>query len=480
MSKNVYQFIDVKRIDPPKKAIEQRKLDFVEIYNPLSNEQSAGQADRCLDCGNPYCEWKCPVHNYIPQWLELVTEGKIFEAADLCHQTNSLPEMCGRVCPQDRLCESACTLNDEFGAVTIGNIEKYITDTAFAQGWTPDLSNVDKIGKKVAIVGAGPAGLACADVLTRHGVDCVVYDKHQEIGGLLTFGIPSFKLEKSVIKQRRKIFEGMGIEFVLNTNIGVDVPFEQLTSDFDAVFLALGTYTDMTGGFENENADGVYNALDFLIGNTQHIMGLTENVKPYVSFKGQKVVVLGGGDTAMDCVRTSIRQGASEVTCAYRRDEANMPGSPREVLNAKEEGVDFQFNLQPLDIEVDENQQVVGVKFVKTQLGEPDAAGRRRPEPILDSEFVMPADAVVIAFGFLPSPPEWMKKAGVSVDERGRVIANEQSNFALQTSADNVFAGGDMVLGSDLVVTAIDQGRKAAMGILDYVCNEVIMMNRAL
>lgn len=469
MSKNIYQFIDVKRIDPPKKAIDERKIDFVEIYHPLSSDQSAGQADRCLDCGNPYCEWKCPVHNYIPQWLELVTEGKIFEAADLCHQTNSLPEMCGRVCPQDRLCESACTLNDEFGAVTIGNIEKYITDTAFEQGWTPDLSNVIKTGKKVAVIGAGPAGLACADVLTRHGVDCVVFDKHSEIGGLLTFGIPSFKLEKDVIKRRRKIFEGMGIEFRLNTNVGVDISFDSLSSEYDAVFLGLGTYTDMTGGFENEKANGVYNALDFLIGNTQNLMGITENAKPYVSFKDKKVIVLGGGDTAMDCVRTSIRQGATDVTCAYRRDEANMPGSPKEVQNAKEEGVDFQFNIQPLDIATDDNGNAIGVKFVKTQLGAADANGRRSPEPIKDSEFIMEADAVVIAFGFLPSPPQWMKDAGVEVDSRGRVIAVENSEFPLQTSRGNVFAGGDMVLGSDLVVTAVDQGRKAALGILDFV-----------
>jgi len=469
MSKNVYQFIDVKRIDPPKKAIEQRKINFVEIYQPLSNDQSAGQADRCLDCGNPYCEWKCPVHNYIPQWLELVTEGKIFEAADLCHQTNSLPEMCGRVCPQDRLCESACTLNEDFGAVTIGNIEKYITDTAFAQGWKPDLSNVVKVNKRVAVIGAGPAGLSCADVLTRNGIDAVVYDKHAQIGGLLTFGIPSFKLEKDVIQTRREIFEGMGIEFRLNTNVGVDVSFESLSEEYDAVFLALGTYTDMTGGFEHEGASGVYSALDFLIGNTQNLMEITENAKPFVSFDNKKVIVLGGGDTAMDCVRTSIRQGATEVTCAYRRDEANMPGSPREVQNAKEEGVNFQFNIQPLDIAVDDSGKACGVKFVKTQLGLADANGRRSPEPIAGSEFIMEADAVVIAFGFLPSPPQWMKDAGVELDSRGRVIAVDNSEFALQTTKQNIFAGGDMVLGSDLVVTAVDQGRKAAMGILDYV-----------
>jgi glutamate synthase (NADPH/NADH) small chain len=476
MSKNVYQFIDVKRIDPTKKSISERKINFVEIYQPLGEEQSEGQADRCLDCGNPYCEWKCPVHNYIPQWLELVAEGKIFEAADLCHQTNSLPEMCGRVCPQDRLCESACTLNDDFGAVTIGNIEKHITDTALAQGWKPDLSDVIKTGKRVAVIGAGPAGLACADVLTRHGVEAIVYDRHAQIGGLLTFGIPSFKLEKEVIQTRREILEGMGIEFRLNTNVGVDISFEEISNEFDAVFLGLGTYKDMSGGFDNEGATGVYNALDFLIGNTQNIMGITEKesnqVKPYVSFKGKKVIVLGGGDTAMDCVRTSIRQEATDVTCAYRRDEANMPGSPREVQNAKEEGVNFAFNIQPLDIAVNDQGKAIGVKFVKTELGAPDANGRRNPEVIEGSEFIMEADAVVIAFGFLPSPPQWMIDAGVELDSRGRVIAVDNSDFALQTSKQNVFAGGDMVLGSDLVVTAIDQGRKAALGILDFVLIE--------
>jgi len=476
MSKNVYQFIDVKRIDPAKKSIEERKINFVEIYQPLGNEQSAGQADRCLDCGNPYCEWKCPVHNYIPQWLELVTEDRIFEAADLCHETNSLPEMCGRVCPQDRLCESACTLNDEFGAVTIGNIEKYITDTAIEQGWKPDLSHVLKTGKRVAVIGAGPAGIACADVLTRNGVDAVVFDKHAQIGGLLTFGIPSFKLEKEVIQTRREILEGMGIEFRLNTEVGKDISFSAISDEYDAVFLALGTYKDMAGGFEHEGAAGVYNALDFLIGNTQKLMGITKeesnHVKPYVNFNGKKVVVLGGGDTAMDCVRSSVRQGATEVTCAYRRDEANMPGSPREVQNAKEEGVNFEFNIQPLDIAIDADGKAIGVKFVKTQLAAPDANGRRNPEPIEGSEFIMEADAIVIAFGFLPSPPKWMTDAGVKLDSRGRVVAVDNSEFALQTTKQNVFAGGDMVLGSDLVVTAIDQGRKAAVGILDYVMTQ--------
>lgn len=468
MSQNVFQFIDVQRVDPTKKPLQVRKEDFVEIYKTFDDNQAQMQSDRCLECGNPYCEWKCPVHNYIPNWLKLATEGKILEAVELCHQTNSLPEVCGRVCPQDRLCEGACTLNDDFGAVTIGNVEKYITEKAFEMGWRPDMSQVVATDKKVAIVGAGPAGLACADILVRNGVKPVVFDRYPEIGGLLTFGIPPFKLEKSVLVRRREVFTTMGVEFKLNTDVGKDVAFADLIADYDAVFVATGTYTNMRAGLDNEDAPGVYDALPFLIANINRLMDFEKSPADFIDMKDKKVVVLGGGDTAMDCVRTSVRQGASTVHCAYRRDEANMPGSKREVQNAKEEGVEFVFNVQPVAIELDASGSVCGVKVVKTQLGEPDSNGRRRPEPIAGSEAIMPADAIIMAFGFQPSPAPWLQEFGVELDQWQRIKAPAKAEFAFQTSNQKIFAGGDAVRGSDLVVTAIDEGRKAAEGIMDY------------
>ncbi|MBS3798573.1 FAD-dependent oxidoreductase [Pseudoalteromonas sp. BDTF-M6] len=468
MSQNVYQFIDVQRVDPRKKPISTRKQQFVEIYEPFSQNQVDSQADRCLDCGNPYCEWQCPVHNYIPQWLKLIRTGRIIEAAELSHRTNSLPEVCGRVCPQDRLCEGACTLNEEFGAVTIGNIEKYITDTAFAMGWKPDMKHVVWSDKKVAIIGAGPAGLGCADVLVRNGVKPVVFDRHPEIGGLLTFGIPSFKLEKEVMQRRREIFTEMGVEFRLNTEVGQDIELQQIIDQYDAVFLGVGTYQSMRANLENEDAQGVHDALPFLIGNTNRVMGYDEGAAPYIDMQGKRVVVLGGGDTAMDCVRTSVRQQAQQVICAYRRDEENMPGSKREVKNAKEEGVEFMFNVQPKGIVVDEQGRVSGVRMVQTQLGEPDENGRRRAEEVPGSEHVVAADAVLMAFGFKPHKMDWLEPFGVEINHWGGINAPEQGAFTHQTTNPKIFAGGDVVRGSDLVVTAIFEGRNAAEGIMDY------------
>ncbi len=464
---NNFQFIDVGRNDPDKKSMQARKTEYVEIYQPFTENQAAEQSHRCLECGNPYCEWKCPVHNFIPNWLKLVAEGNIFEAAELSHQTNTLPEVCGRVCPQDRLCEGACTLNDGFGAVTIGASEKYITDTALAMGWRPDMSQVVPTSKRVAIIGAGPAGLGCADVLARSGVKPVVFDRYPEIGGLLTFGIPEFKLEKEVMVRRREVFEGMGIEFRLNTEVGKDVSVNELLEEYDALFLGMGTYKYMRGGFAGENLPGVYEALPYLVGNVNHNLGFEQDPADYVNLKGKRVIVLGGGDTAMDCVRTAVRQQAEHVICAYRRDEENMPGSRREVSNAREEGVEFLFNRQPIEV-VEYFGQACGVKMIETELGEPDADGRRRPQPIAGSEQVLEADAVIIAFGFQPDPPAWLGEVGVETNDWDGVVAEEFQAHPFQTSNPKIFAGGDMVRGSDLVVTAIWEGRQAAEGILDY------------
>ncbi|WP_353407012.1 FAD-dependent oxidoreductase [Pseudoteredinibacter isoporae] len=463
---NNFQFIEVGRNDPQKKPIHTRKTQYVEIYEAFTEKEVANQAHRCLACGNPYCEWKCPVHNFIPNWLKLISEGNIFEAADLSHQTNTLPEVCGRVCPQDRLCEGACTLNDDFGAVTIGNAEKYITDTAFAMGWRPDMSKVVWTDKKVAVIGAGPAGLGCADILVRNGVKPVVFDKYPEIGGLLTFGIPEFKLEKSVMSRRREVFTEMGVEFRLETEIGKDISIDQLMEEYDAVFMGMGTYKYMKGGFPGEDLPGVYDALPFLISNVNRNLGFEKNIDDFISVAGKRVVVLGGGDTAMDCNRTSIRQQARSVTCAYRRDEENMPGSRREVANAKEEGVHFLFNRQPVEIVGD--GKVEGIKVVTTALGEPDENGRRRPQAVEGSEEIIPADVVLVAFGFQPDPADWIADNGVTINSWGGVEAPEEQQYKFQTSNPKIFAGGDMVRGSDLVVTAIWEGRQAAEGILDY------------
>ncbi|GMR15681.1 MAG: FAD-dependent oxidoreductase [Gammaproteobacteria bacterium] len=463
-----FEFIDRGRAQPHKHSTESRQHEFREIYDPFEQLEGEAQSERCIACGNPYCQWKCPVHNYIPDWLKLAAEGRIIEAAELVHQTNSLPEICGRICPQDRLCEAACTLNTEYGAVTIGAIERHITDTAFAQGWQPDLSSVKQTGSKVAIIGAGPAGLACADVLARNGVKAIVYDKHPEIGGLLSFGIPEFKLEHRVIKNRRRILEGMGIQFVLGANIGKEISFNEVLENHDAVFLGLGTYTPMQGGMPGEDAVGVHRALDYLIGNTKSLLDIPAGEHAFVDLKDQHVVVLGGGDTAMDCVRTAVRQGAREVHCLYRRDRENMPGSQHEVSNAIEEGVQFRFNVQPLKI-IERQGKATAVRVIETRLGLPDEGGRQRPEPIDGSECSIAADAVIVAFGFRASPEQWFEEFDIKTNQWGLVKASEDDEFAFQTSNPKVFAAGDMVRGADLVVTAIADARKAAAGIVSYI-----------
>src|ERR1700676_4807923 len=440
------QFLEFPRREPEKLPVSDRIKVFNEIYAPYDADGAGQQAGRCLSCGNPFCEWKCPVHNYIPNWLNLISDGKLFEAAELSHKTNSLPEVCGRICPQDRLCEGACTLNDGLGAVTIGSIGKTITHEGNKGGGRPGHSGVGPADKRAAIIGAGPAGLGCADILVRNGVKPIVYDRYQRIGGLLTFGIPPFKLEKEVVEMRRELMEGMGVEFRLGVDVGTDLSFDELLGQYDAVFLGMGAYTSVTGDFPGEDLPGVYIALPYLIANINRELGLAGAEERFINLTGKRVVVLGGGDTAMDCNRTAIRQGAESVTCTYRRDEPNMPGSRRDFKNSKEEGVEFLFNRQP--IEIVGSDSVEGVKVIETRLGAPDARGRRVPEPIPGSEQVLAADAVIIAFGFLPSPPDWFERHGIRLHTNGRVRVTAARATPVQTTNVKVFGGGGMVRGA--------------------------------
>lgn len=471
MAHDPFQFLKTPRRMPSELPVPVRIADWQEIYGRFEAPAAATQAERCLDCGNPYCEWKCPVHNLIPNWLKLVQEGRLFEAAELCHETNPLPEMCGRVCPQDRLCEGACTLNTGFEAVTIGALEKYIVDEALRQGWRPDLSAVRPSGKRVAIVGAGPAGLACADRLVRAGIEARVYDRYEEIGGLLSFGIPPFKLEKSAIGARRQVLEDMGVRFQLGVEVGRDLGLNELLRDFDAVFLGLGAYRYVDAALPGQDLPGVYPALPYLVGNVRRVLGTADAERrpvagwgaaaPFPELRGRTVVVLGGGDTGMDCVRTAVRQGAARVTCVYRRDEANMPGSRREVKNARDEGVQFLFNRQPVAIEG--AGQVRGVRVVETRLGSPDARGRRSPENVPGSESMIEADAVILAFGFRPDPPPWLTEHGIALANDGAIAWSPGVPF--RTTHPRVYAGGDAVRGADLVVTAVADGRDAGQAI---------------
>ena len=444
-----------------------RTKEFREIYSQYSAEAASAQAGRCIACGNPFCEWKCPVHNYIPNWLALVNDGKLFEAAELSHQTNSLPEMCGRICPQDRLCEGACTLNDGLGAVSIGAIEKYITDEAFKQGWKPDMSNVVRTGKRVAVVGAGPAGLACADILARNGVKPVVFDRYSKIGGLLTFGIPPFKLEKDVVEKRREIMEDMGVEFRLNVEVGRDIAFESIDRRIRRGVSRHGHLHLRQGRIRRRgSARACTRRCRILISNINRELAYRRRRPDFIDMQGKQVVVLGGGDTGMDCNRTAIRQGAGSVTCTYRRDEANMPGSRRDYKNSKEEGVTFLFNHQPIEI--------VGVRprAGREAGGDPlGSAGTARP-PRARSGSGNRGDhrrrCRDHRLRISAEPARLVRSQRIELHANGRVRVSGAPHMPFQTTNPKVFAGGDMVRGSDLVVTAVFEGREAAQGILRY------------
>jgi glutamate synthase (NADPH/NADH) small chain len=463
MSAKLFQFLDVPRQLPRTVPVAVRVLGYGEIGGDFASPQASTQAERCIDCGNPYCEHACPVHNYIPNWLKLVQQGRIMEAATLMHETNPLPEICGRVCPQDRLCEGACTLEQtDFGSVTIGSIERWVTDEALRQGWRPDLSNVRETGHRVAVIGAGPAGLACADRLRRAGIAVDVYDRQREIGGLLTFGIPPFKLDKGVVRTRRDVLEGMGVRFLLNKEVGRDVEFGTLLHDYDAVFIGTGAYTYVDAQLPGRELQGVHDALPFLIANTERL--LRDEPASVFDFRDKHVVVLGGGDTGMDCNRTAIRLGAKSVTCVYRRDEASMPGSAREVSYSREEGVTFLFHRQPVAILDNGYGYVRGVRLVETRLVD-EGNGRPKPQNIPGTETEIVADVIIQSFGFLPSPPDWLAAHGVALSASGKILTSVGGRHPYQTDHPRIFAGGDNVRGADLVVRAVYDGREAAASI---------------
>lgn len=460
----LFAFLTQVRKDPEKQSADERIRHFARIYSQYEQSEAKNQSERCIDCGNPYCQWKCPVHNYIPQWLKLVAEGKIMEAADLAHRTNTLPEVCGQVCPQEILCEGACTLNGDPGAVTIGAIENYLTLTALNQGWKPDLSKVKKTRHRVAIIGAGPAGLACADRLIRNGITPTVYDKHPEIGGLLTFGIPQFKLEKTIMLRRRTLFEEMGIQFQLNTLIDNNLQMDELITEYEAVFLGMGADKGIKAQIPGENLSGVYPSLPFLINQIHFLMGFNDQ-QPY-DFAGKKIIVLGAGDTAMDCCRTSIRLGAESVTCVYRRPEHERRGVKKDYIHAVEEGVHFVWEHQAIAFHG--TSRVKTVAFARTQS---DNQGNLKLDET--SPLTLDADVVIIAYGFVANPPLWLSNYQIDTHDSGLIKVNDPPYLPLQTSHKKIFAGGDMVLGANLVVNAIAQGHLAAESIVQFINNKI-------
>jgi glutamate synthase (NADPH) small chain len=459
------KFVSVDRDMPEKRTAETRKEDFNEIYAEFAAQKAAEQASRCSQCGVPYCQSHCPLHNNIPDWLRMTATGRLKEAYALSQATNTFPEICGRICPQDRLCEGNCVIEQSgHGTVTIGAVEKYITDTAWENGWVEDITPVADRSEKVAIIGAGPGGLAAADVLVRAGVKVTIYDRNDRAGGLLTYGIPGFKLEKDVVMRRVKLLEDAGVTFVLNCNVGEDITFQDIRAQNDAVLLATGVYKGRDLSGPGAGANGIVAALDYLTCSNKLSFGdsVPEFESGELNAEGKNVVVIGGGDTAMDCVRTAIRQGAKSVKCLYRRDRANMPGSQRETQNAEEEGVEFVWLSAPKGFSGD---PVNGVIVQKMRLGAPDASGRRSPEVIEGSDYTEDADLVIKALGFEPEdlPTLWGEQ-DLPVTRWGTVKAAFGTH---KTDLDGVWAVGDIVRGASLVVWAIRDGREAGANILD-------------
>ncbi len=463
------KFVNVGKEMPEKREADQRKEDFAEIYGEYATAKAEEQAGRCSQCGVPYCQSHCPLHNNIPDWLKLTAEGRLREAYDLSQATNTFPEICGRICPQDRLCEGNCVIESSgHGTVTIGSVEKYITDTAFDNGWVMPIAPSVEHAETVGIIGAGPGGLAAADMLRRAGLQVTVYDRYDRSGGLMMYGIPGFKLEKDVVVRRNKQLEDGGVKFVLNCNIGDDITFAEIRDQHDFVVIATGVYKSRDLPGPGAGSGGIIKALDYLTASNRKSFGdaVPEFDSGELNAEGKRIVVIGGGDTAMDCVRTATRQGAKSVKCLYRRDEANMPGSMREVQNAKEEGVEFVWLSAPKGFSAT-GDDVDGVMVQKMRLGAPDATGRQSPELIENADYVEGADMVIKALGFSPEDLRTLwDTEELEVTRWGTIKANFRTH---ETEMPNVFAVGDIVRGASLVVWAIRDGREAAEAILERV-----------
>tara|TARA_Y100000590_G_scaffold8259_1_gene10351 strand:- start:9487 stop:10926 length:1440 start_codon:yes stop_codon:yes gene_type:complete len=467
MTEKMLKFVELGLQTPKKRLADKRVDDFKEIYDQFIHDKAKEQSSRCSQCGVPFCQIHCPLHNNIPDWLKLTAEGRLREASELAHSTNNMPEICGRICPQDRLCEGNCVIEKSgHGTVTIGSVEKYITDTAWEKKWIKPIKFLKEINQSVGIIGAGPAGLACAEELRKLGYKVTIYDRYDRPGGLLIYGIPNFKLEKFVVERRTNLLKESGIEFKQNIEIGKDISLEHLKSDHDAVLIATGVYKPREIDIEGHNLENIFPAMNFLTASNRK--GLGDKVEDFdnglLNAENKNIIVIGGGDTAMDCVRTAVRQNAKSVKCIYRRDRENMPGSAREVYNAEEEGVKFIWLSNPKKFIG--SKKVSSVIIEKMKLGEPDSSGRKKPEPILNSDVEMKADMVIKALGFDPENlPKLFNNSNLSVSKWGTIKINLKS---METNIPGIFAAGDIVRGASLVVWAIRDGRDAAASIIKY------------
>ena len=472
------KFVELNQQTPKKRDVTKRLDDFKEIYNEFVHEKAKAQSSRCSQCGVPFCQIHCPLHNNIPDWLKLAAEGRLKEASELAHSTNNMPEICGRICPQDRLCEGNCVIEQSgHGTVTIGSVEKYITDTAWEKGWIKPINAKKEIDQSIGIIGAGPAGLACAEELRKSGYQVVVYDRYDRPGGLLIYGIPNFKLEKHVVERRTRLLKKSGIKFYQNIEIGKNLSFEKLKKKHDAILIATGVYKPREVNLPGFNLKNIFPAMEFLTASNRK--GLGDSVKNFdngiLDSKNKDVVVIGGGDTAMDCVRTAVRQNAKSIKCLYRRNKENMPGSAREVNNAEEEGVNFIWLTNPKKFIGSE--KITSVLVERMKLSDPDSSGRKTPIPIKNSDFQIKADMVIKALGFDPEDlPQLFNEPSLTVSNWGTVKVDLKS---MQTNIPGVFAAGDIVRGASLVVWAIRDGRDVSKSIKKYLEDKKINKNKA-